>query len=222
MTSTVSAAASAGTTSAGTTSAGTGNALSSLSGNFTDFLKLLMTQLKNQDPTSPMDTNAFTQQLVQFSQVEQQINTNTSMTKLIELTQGNALLQSSALVGKTVNARTDQLSLQGGTAGLQFGATAPASVNVGIYNASGIKVRDATVDTTAGGRAWTWDGTGNDGRRLADGAYTVKVADATGGSGTVPFDVVARATGLVRSGSDLKLQLGGAAVAFSTVDSVSN
>ena len=54
-----------------------------------------MTQLQHQDPTSPMDTNAFTSQLVQFSSVEQQINTNTSLTKLIEATQGGSVLQAS-------------------------------------------------------------------------------------------------------------------------------
>ena len=58
-------------------------ALNSLSANFGDFLKLLMTQLQNQDPTSPLDTNQFTSELVAFSGVEQQINTNTSLTQLI-------------------------------------------------------------------------------------------------------------------------------------------
>ena len=56
------------------------NPLASLSSNFSDFLNLLMTQLKNQDPTSPMDANSFTSELVEFSSVEQQINTNTSLT----------------------------------------------------------------------------------------------------------------------------------------------
>ena len=78
------------------------SALSKLSGNFNDFLKLLMTQLQNQDPTAPMDTNQFTTQLVQFSSVEQQIDTNASLNKLISLQQGGEVLQSAALVGKTV------------------------------------------------------------------------------------------------------------------------
>ena len=55
-------------------------ALTSLSSNFSNFLRMLMTQLQNQDPTSPMDANEFTRELVQFSSVEQQIATNTSMT----------------------------------------------------------------------------------------------------------------------------------------------
>ena len=57
-----------------------GKALATLSGNFQNFLQMLMTQLKNQDPTSPMDTNQFTTELVQFSSVEQQISTNSNLT----------------------------------------------------------------------------------------------------------------------------------------------
>ena len=199
---------------------GSSSALGSLSTNVNDFLKLLMTQLQNQDPSSPMDANTFTQQLVQFSQVEQQINTNSNLTSLIQLTQGNALLQSSSLVGKAVAAQTDKLSLQGGTAGLQFATGAPATVNVAIYNASGIDVRNATVDTTANNGAWTWDGTDNNGRTLADGAYTVKATDAAGAAQAVSFNVKGKATGLVRSGNDLTLQMGSVPVSLSTVQSV--
>jgi flagellar basal-body rod modification protein FlgD len=90
-----------GTASGATAGAASGTtALSSLSGNFTDFLKMLMTQLQNQDPTSPMDTNAFTTELVQFSSVEQQINTNTSLTSLIQLTQAGEVMQGSNMTGK--------------------------------------------------------------------------------------------------------------------------
>jgi flagellar basal-body rod modification protein FlgD len=70
--------------------------LGALSGNLNNFLSLLMTQLKNQDPTSPLDTNAFTSELVQFSSVEQQVKTNTSLTQLIQLTQAGEVMQSSA------------------------------------------------------------------------------------------------------------------------------
>ena len=54
-----------------------------LSGNFSTFLTLLTTQLQNQDPMNPMDSNQFTQQLVEFSQVEQQINTNDNLKTII-------------------------------------------------------------------------------------------------------------------------------------------
>ena len=107
------AAATASSTSS--TASQTGNtALTSLSSNFNDFLKMLMTQLQNQDPTSPMDTNQFTSELVQFSSVEQQINTNTSLTQLIQLTQAGEVMQASAMTGKKVTVSSDHVPLQNG------------------------------------------------------------------------------------------------------------
>src|SRR5271154_7325263 len=93
-----------GSTSASTaaTPAASTDPLSSLSSNFGDFLNLLMTQLQNQDPTSPMDANSFTSELVEFSSVEQQINTNTSLTQLIQLTQSGQVEQSASIVGHQV------------------------------------------------------------------------------------------------------------------------
>src|SRR3954467_13298036 len=79
------------------------NATAQLSSNFDTFLQLLTTQLKNQDPTSPMDSNQFTQQLVQFSQVEQQINTNDNLKTLIGQGASQAGTFASAYLGKKVS-----------------------------------------------------------------------------------------------------------------------
>ena len=98
------------------TAAASNTALTSLSANFGDFLNLLMTQLQNQDPTSPLDTNQFTSELVQFSSVEQQINTNTSLTQLIQLTQAGEVMQASAMTGKHVTVTSDHVPLQNGRA----------------------------------------------------------------------------------------------------------
>src|SRR3954454_22970179 len=92
------------------------NSTGTLTSNFNDFLKLLMTQLQNQDPTSPMDTNAFTSQLVQYASVQQQISANTNLTTLIQATQSNTMLQAGALVGRTVQVSSDHLPLQNGAA----------------------------------------------------------------------------------------------------------
>src|SRR5262249_10208809 len=73
--------------SSGVGAAANSNAASQLAGNFDEFLKLLTTQLQHQDPLSPLDPNQFTQELVQFSSVEQQIQTNTSLSTLISLQQ---------------------------------------------------------------------------------------------------------------------------------------
>src|SRR5215469_8865250 len=92
------------------------NALNQLSGNFSTFLTLLTTQLKNQDPTSPMDSNQFTQQLVEFSQVEQQINTNSNLNTLITQGQTQIGAIATSYLGKGVSITNGNASLSNGVA----------------------------------------------------------------------------------------------------------
>ena len=84
-----------------------------------------MTQLKNQDPSSPMDANSFTTELVQFSSVEQQINTNASLNTLIQLTQAGDVSQATAVVGKQVIVQSSQIPLQTAVAHWFSRAAAP-------------------------------------------------------------------------------------------------
>jgi len=197
------------------------NALTSLGNNFSDFLKLLMTQLKNQDPTSPMDTNQFTSQLVQFSSVEQQINTNSSLTKLIELTQGGAMLQSSALVGKPVTVASDRIALQDGHGKIGFDTAAAGPVKIGIYTDAGAKLRDETLTSQPGHNAWAWDGKDANGNSVPDGAYRAIVQSTAGSTAQdLPFTTSGTATGVQKSGNALKLQVGALSVDVSAVQSV--
>jgi flagellar basal-body rod modification protein FlgD len=208
-----------------TTAASTGNtALNSLSANFGDFLKLLMTQLQNQDPTSPLDTNQFTSELVQFSSVEQQINTNTSLTQLIQLTQAGEVMQSTAMTGKHVTVSSDHLPLQNGQGTIQFTAPAAEAVAIAIYSDAGAKLRDATMVATKGTNIWTWDGTDGSGRTLPDGSYKVAVAGANtdGTASPLTFSVIGTATGVQSLSSGIQLQLGTLTVPFSQVQSVGN
>src|SRR5689334_24284869 len=92
------------------------DAMKQLSGNFSTFLTLLTTQLKNQDPTSPMDSNQFTQQLVMYSQVEQQISTNDNLKTLISQGTSNAAAMTSGYLGKKVSVLNGNASLSGGSA----------------------------------------------------------------------------------------------------------
>src|SRR5579872_4398386 len=93
-----------------------GDALGQLSSNFSTFLTLLTTQLKNQDPTSPMDSNQFTQQLVEFSQVEQQINTNSNLNTLITQGQTQIGAYATSYLGKTVSVTNGNAALSNGSA----------------------------------------------------------------------------------------------------------
>jgi flagellar basal-body rod modification protein FlgD len=196
--------------------------LGALSGNLNNFLSLLMTQLKNQDPTSPLDTNAFTSELVQFSSVEQQVKTNTSLTQLIQLTQAGEVMQSSAMLGKEVSATSDRIPLQNGSGALQFTGTSAQPVTISIYSDTGAKIREDTIAAKQGQNTWSWNGTDDSGSSVADGAYKVAVtaANANGTAASVPFTVLGTATGVQKQGSSMQLQLGALPVDFGAVQSV--
>lgn len=194
------------------------NALGSLSSNFNNFLNLLMTQLKNQDPSSPMDSTTFTTQLVQFSSVEQQINTNSNLQTLIQATQSNTVLQSSSLVGKQVSVTSDHLTLQNGAASAHFTAPSAETVNITVQSADGAKVLQTTMQAQPGNNDWAWNGSNSSGHKVADGSYKITVTDpseaalATTVSGTV--------TGVGRSGSAVNVTMGGLTTDVSTIQSV--
>ena len=200
------------------------SALGTLSNNFTDFLSLLMTQLQNQDPSSPMDSNTFTTELVQFSSVEQQISTNTNLTQLIQLTQASQVEQSSSILGKPVTVTSNQLSLQNGAAAVNFNTTAAEPVGIAVYNSAGAQVQTATLTSTAGANTWKWDGKSATGATMPDGPYKVSVtaigADAS--SAAIPFTVTATATSVQNTAGTVQIQMGGLTVPFSAVNSVGN
>src|SRR5262245_48791469 len=95
--------------SAKTNAANSSNALGKLSEDFNNFLTLLTTQLKNQDPLSPMDSTEFTQQLVAFTGVEQQINTNTKLDQLIKLDKAGLMTSAASYIGTEIEATSDML-----------------------------------------------------------------------------------------------------------------
>ena len=188
-----------------------------LASNFTTFLQLLTTQLKNQNPLDPLDTNQFTQQLVQFAQVEQQMKSNDQLTSLVALqqaTQSSAALnfvgskvvvdgktaQSTAAlsyVGQTVVVDGSTAQLKGGTASWAFNAAKPATANIVIKDASGATAYSGTFAVNPGDQQFIWDGRGNDGRLWPDGAYTMSV-DALD-AGKQPVAVSTQVQGTVDS-----------------------
>jgi flagellar basal-body rod modification protein FlgD len=198
------------------------SALAGLSSNFSDFLSLLMTQLQNQDPSSPMDSNQFTSELVQFSSVEQQINTNTDLTQLIQLTQASQIEQSTSMIGKPVTVTSNQLSLQSGTAAINFNTTTAEPVGIAVYNSTGAQVQTATLTSSAGANTWTWNGQSANGTTMPDGPYSVTVTalGINGAAAQVPFTVTGTATAVVNNAGTVQVQMGGLTLPFSAVDSV--
>jgi flagellar basal-body rod modification protein FlgD len=206
----------------GSASASAPNPLVALSSNFNDFLQMLMTQLQNQDPTSPMDTNEFTSELVQFSGVEQQINTNGSLTQLIQLTQAGETMQGTSMTGKQVTVQSSQIALQNGSGSLNFNDPTAGPVAIAITNSAGQQLYGTTLTAAAGNNTWSWNGQNNAGTQLPDGAYNAAVVsgNANGTTTTLPFTVTGTATGVQSLSSGMQLDIGALTVPFSAVQSV--
>ena len=156
-----------------------------IAGNFNEFLQLLTTQLQNQNPLDPLDTNQFTQQLVEFASVQQQVDMNTNMQTLISLQQTTAATQALQLVGSTVTLNGNNANLSNATgspAAWNLNASAPGTAAITITNASGQTAYTGTTTLNAGVQSFTWNGQGNNGVKWPDGSYTISVT-GTGASG---------------------------------------
>ena len=145
------------------------------------FLKLLTTQLQNQDPLNPTDSTEFTAQLAQFSSLEQLSNVNETLNtlKLYEASINNA--QAVGFIGKDIVANGNSIEMKGGQpVSCDFEIPAAAkSVVVTIYDATGNFVRDyQKTALVAGKQSFTWDGRDRNGNTVADGAYTFEVQAA--------------------------------------------
>ena len=142
---------------------------------FGSFLQLLTTQLKNQNPLDPLDTNQFTQQLVQFAQVEQQISMNTSLSTLIALQQATQTSAAMSFLGTTVEVEGSTTRLQGGQATWTYAVEKPATATINVQNASGAVVYTETRPVAAGERAFTWNGRSTTGMQQPDGDYKISI-----------------------------------------------
>lgn len=160
-----------------TVSGTTNSSMQELSGNFNTFLTLLTTQLQNQDPLSPMDSSQFTQQLVEFSQVEQQIDTNNNLNSLIALGQANTLSSSASYLGKSVTITTGNGALQNGSCTWRYALGADAAnTTLTVTDSTGKVVYSGPGETSSGGHDFAWNGEDNSGNQLPDGVYKLSVA----------------------------------------------
>jgi flagellar basal-body rod modification protein FlgD len=139
---------------------------------FDSFLLLLTTQLQHQDPLSPMDANEFTQQLVDFTGVEQAIFTNRKLDQLIAAQAGNQLTAAVSFIGKTIEAETDQVVLQDGRGRIIYTLDGQAAdTTILVVNEAGQTVRALAGEVSAGRHEIAWDGTSDAGAALPDGLY---------------------------------------------------
>jgi flagellar basal-body rod modification protein FlgD len=156
------------------------------------FMKLLVTQMKNQDPLNPLDNAQVTSQLAQLSTVSGIDKLNTTLESMIASQQSGQAVQAAGMIGHGVLAPGKQLSLASNTSifGVDMAASAE-KVKVTIRDVNGVAVHTMDLGAKdAGTVALTWDGVKDDGSKAADGAYSFDVA-ATAGSASVSATALA-------------------------------
>lgn len=151
----------------------------SLSDDFDNFLTMLTTQLQNQDPMSPLDSTEFTNQLVQFSQLEQQINQSDKLDDLIAMQKATETTEALSYLGKEVEMVSAIAMLNEGEAKFSYDLPPGAEATViTVFDERGFIVRNMAGETDPGRHDVVWDGTDNQGVNVSDGAYSVLVSAA--------------------------------------------
>jgi flagellar basal-body rod modification protein FlgD len=185
-------------------------ATAGIADNFQTFLTLLTTQLQNQNPLDPLDTNQFTQQLVQFAGVEQQLKSNDQLKSLVDLEKSAQATQALVYVGNTV-------AVDGSTAQFDTSATwnitAPKDTNatITISNAAGQTVYSGSYTLSQGNASFVWDGKGTDGTQWPPGAYklTATGKDSNGADVAISTEVQGVVDSVDLTASPPLLSIGG-------------
>jgi len=201
------------------------SALSSLTSNFDNFLTLLTQQLQNQDPLSPMDTNEFTTQLVQFTGVEQAILQNKHLEKLVNAETAGQTLTALNFIGREVSAAGDKAVLTEGEAHFAYSLKSDAaSATYTIRNEDGDVVFSGSGPTEAGTHEIAWNGVGADGNANPDGVYSIeiKALDGAGEELDAEPGIVGTATGIESRDGVLVVMIGDVPVYLDDITSVRN
>lgn len=210
-------------TSASTSSLTAGSA-SDVKATKDNFLKLLVTQMKYQDPMNPMDSAQMTSQIAQLNTVEGINQLNATVSSLQASLMASQSMQSASLIGKTILADGNSISLLNGSANLSMRLEdAAESVVVDVINSSGRIIKTTDLGANAAGiKSFTWDGSTNEGGTAPDGQYTFQV-NAKKLNQTVAVTPLTQATvsgvELTSAGTQLSLN-NGTNIAMSTIRGV--
>lgn len=187
------------------------------------FLTLLTAQLKNQDPTSPMDSAQMTSQLAQISTVDGIERLNKTMQTLLGDSQSAQNLQAATLVGRGVLVPGTSMTYANGAGGFGFDLAAPADeVTATIKDANGLVVRTMHLGSAESGiQVVPWDGKTDGGDQVADGEYKVSIS-AKRGSESVDAEVLSAVlvTGVLRTGTTMSVEANGAVYALKDIKGI--
>lgn len=206
-----------------TPTSGSARGAATLSDTFDSFLLLLTTQLKNQDPLDPLDPGEFTQQLVQFSGVEQSIATNTNLEQLISMFRANEFSGAVQYIGKAVEAPGGLAAMTDGNAEWSYSIPGQASeTTLKVLDDNGVAVFSTQGKIGTGTHSFIWDGNDGAGNPLPDGAYTLKVAslDSDGNDIEVTISAFGKVTGVHSEAGETSLDVGAVSVRLKDVLSV--
>jgi flagellar basal-body rod modification protein FlgD len=202
---------------------GTANDAATLTSNYTTFLNLLTAQIKNQDPLSPMDTTQWTNQLVQYSSVEQQLKANQYLESLVNAGSQSSMNQAVGYIGKAVTANVDTATLNGGQASWQYalgGDATTATLTVKDSNGNVVWSGDAP-DKSAGMHSFTWDGATSSGAAAPAGDYTLSVAAKTvAGDVTAAVGLSGVVSSVQNNSGAVELMVNGTAIPLSSISTV--
>ena len=190
------------------------------------FLQLLVSELKNQDPTQAQDPNAMIAQMAQFSALEQQTNTNSLLTSLQGQMSALYQAQSAGLIGSNVQVTSSSLNLSGGQASIGINMPAAAAkVSVAITNAAGQTVATLTPGAmAAGSQVVTWNGKDASGNQLADGTYNavISATDASGAALNATTTSYATVTAVSFANGTITVTAGGKQYPLSAINQISS
>ena len=213
------------TSSTSSSSASSANALASqqIAGNFQSFLQLLTTQLQNQNPLDPLDTNQFTQQLVEFAGVQQQLNTNDSLATLVSLQQATQSSEALSYVGKTATVSGNVATMTNSEAVWALSVPSASTVDISIASSTGQTVYTGTYNVSAGNnQPFEWNGIGSDGTQNPDGNYTLTATakDSNGNTVAVTTSVGGVVSSVNLTQSPPLLTIGGQTYTMSQIQSI--
>ena len=205
-----SAPAPATNTGSSSSSSSSSSSTTGLADNFQTFLTLLTTQLQNQNPLDPLDTNQFTAQLVQFAQVEQQLKANDQLSSLVALQKTAQSTQALSFVGQTISVDGSTAAFNGSST-WNFNAAADANAVVTISAPNGQTAFTGSYSLKAGPASFVWDGVGNDGTQWPAGNYKLSVTakDTSGKDVAVTTEVQGVVDSVDMTSSPALLSMGG-------------